>query len=136
MRPAEVPSPRPGTLSMISASLAKCGVALIIAAIAASSLATSRAFFFNSRACIFRTTFALVGQHGFGLEQPPTRIHDLQKLLAFRVVGLARGLAEGLGKPGDRVSVDRVILGQSPSGLGEVAYPLGIDDTDCHLLFA
>src|SRR6266567_7189958 len=77
------------------ASSAKCGLALIMAAIAASSLATSTAIVFNSRACIFCTgsgpVLAPVLQLGLQVEQPLTRVHDLGELLTRRIVGLARG---------------------------------------------
>src|SRR6266851_4330924 len=37
-------------------------------------------------------------------------------------------VAKGLGKPGDHLGIDRIILGQTSGRFGEIAHPLGIDD--------
>jgi len=72
--------------------------------------------------------FAPVLQFGLQVEQPQTRIHDLRELLARRIVSLARILVERLGKPGDHLGIDRIVLGQPPGRSGEVAHPFRIDD--------
>lgn len=104
--PADVPPARPGTLSMISASSTKHGVALIKATIAASSLAISTAICFSRRSCIFCTTpgveCSLLVQARLHVDQSLARTHDLGQLLTYRIVGLAPCLDEGFGEPGNR----------------------------------
>src|SRR5271166_3791988 len=58
-----------------------------------------------------------------GLDQPVD-------LLARRIVGLALASGKRLGEPGDRISVDRIVLGQPPGRFGKAANPLRIDDED------
>src|ERR1700748_1997961 len=43
-------------------------------------------------------------------------------------MGLARRLAERLGKPGDHLSIDRIILGKPSGRLSEVTNPLWVHD--------
>ena len=58
-----------------------------------------------------------------GLDQPG-------QLLASGIVRLDAVVGKGLGEPGDRLGVDRIVLGQPPGRLGEMANPLGIDDAN------
>ena len=75
-----------------------------------------------------RGMLATVSQAGLQIEQVLTRIDDLGQLLAYRITGLAWRVGEGLGKPGDHLRVDGIVLGQSPRRASEVAHPLRIDD--------
>jgi hypothetical protein len=77
-----------------------------------------------------RGVLAPVLQAGLQVEQTLPRMDDLDKLLAGRIVGLALGLAEGFGKPGDHLRIDHIVFGQPPSRSGEAAHPLRIDDPD------
>src|SRR5258707_13932104 len=110
---AEVVRPIPGTLSMISASSVKRGVAWIMAAIAASNLTSSTVIVFKIRACIRCTAAGSPCSpwlSSLDTLQCLTRIYHLMKLLARLIVGLAASFVEGLGEPGNHLGIDRVIL--------------------------
>src|ERR1700737_3165103 len=72
-------------------------------------------------------------QLGLQLEQPQTRIDDLREGLARRIVSLARSFVEGLGKPGNHLGIDRVVLGEPSGRSGEAANALRIDDPNLDL---
>ena len=116
-------SPSPGTLSMISASSAKCAVALIMAAIAASSPASSRAICFSRRACIFRTgsgagcssRFCNVVCRSSRAQRALTICASFSRLASW---AWPETVGESLGEPGDHLRIDGIVLGQidRPSG--------------------
>ena len=51
-------------------------------------------------------------------------------LVTRGIVRLSLAVGKRLGEPGDRVGVDRIVLGQPSGRLGEVANPFRIDDPD------
>src|SRR3569833_1267984 len=76
---------------------------------------------------------ALVLQLDLHVLQGLATIHHLMELLPRRVVRLARGLVEDLGKPGDRIGIDRIVLCTPRSGPSKVTYPLWVDDPNFDL---
>ena len=72
-------------------------------------------------------------QLGLHILQCLTRIHHLMKLLAHLIVGLAASFVEGLGEPGNHLSIDRVVLGEPSGRLSEAANSLRIDDPNLDL---
>ena len=58
-----------------------------------------------------------------GLNQPGD-------LLARGIVRLRLAVGKRLGEPGDRLGVDRIVLGQPPGRFGKAANSLRIDDQD------
>ncbi len=125
---------------MISARASKCGVALIIAAIAASILANSTAMAFSSRAWPFSPLPAhharLCCSPWSSCPSTPSAHLPSAEASRARHRGWPGASPKCLGKPGDRVSVDDVIFGQPPRRFGEVAYPLGVDNTNLDVLHA
>src|SRR5208337_830457 len=65
----------------------------------------------------------LVFQGRPGLNQPV-------EFLPRRIVRLGVGVGKRLGEPGDRLGVDRIVLGQPSGRLGEMTNPFRIDDPD------
>ena len=51
-------------------------------------------------------------------------------LLAGAIMRRNAAVAKHLAEPGDRVGVDRIVLGQPSGGLSEMPYPLRIDNDD------
>ena len=105
---------------MSSASSANCGVALTAAVIAASSVTSSAAYLLQKPRLhplhdVRYRMLAPILQIGLQVEQSLARIDDLRQPLAFGVIGLVGRLGEGLGKPGDHLRIDDIVLGK-PSG--------------------
>jgi len=74
-----------------------------------------------------RGVLAPVLQAGLQVEQPLPRMDDLDKLLAGRIVDLAPGLAEGLGKQAIiSASITSFLATARP--IGRSCAPLGVDD--------
>ncbi len=55
-------------------------------------------------------------------------LNQTGELLTRAIVRLGAVVGKGLGEPGDRLGVDRIVLGQPAGRLGEMADPLRIDD--------
>ena len=56
------------------------------------------------------------------------RLHQSLQFLTRCIARLARDLIKRLGEPGNRVRVDRIVLGQAAGRAGEVAHSLRIND--------
>ncbi len=70
--------------------------------------------------------FALGLQTALKIDQTYSRFHQCQHLLMRGIVDLTRRFAKCLGKPGNHLRVDRIVLGQAPCRQREAADPLGV----------
>jgi hypothetical protein len=70
---------------------------------------------------------AELAQRGGQLDQQGASADQPVKGGALGVIGRFVAHCESLGEPGDHRSIDRVVFGQPPGRLGEVAHALGID---------
>ncbi len=133
MSAAEVVRANPGTLSMISASSEKMRRGLDQGrdlGLELDQFDADRLQYPGVRPFDYgrQFMFTLVFQLGLHIHQSLARIHHLVQLLPGCIVGLAPSLVEGLGEPGNHLSIDRVILGEPSGRLSEAAHPLRIGD--------
>ncbi len=77
-----------------------------------------------------RAMLALLSEPPFQIFQGGPRLDQPVDLLARRIGRLGLAIGERLGEPGDRLGVDRVVLGQPPGRLGKATNLFRIDDKD------
>jgi hypothetical protein len=120
---------------MISARRANPGLALILAAIAPSTLRSSARIVLAIAASALATTAGgrcspcCLIRSSASFQGRPSRNQPVD-LVACGIVRLGLAVGKRLGEPGDRVGVDRIVLGQPSGRFGEVANPFRVHDPD------
>ena len=72
--------------------------------------------------------FALGCQPHLEIDQSYAGLHQRHQLLLRGIVHLTRRLAECLGKPGDHLRIDRIVLCHPSGRMREASHPFGIDN--------